>query len=181
MVDYKAIRDELKTGDLVFFSGAGLVSGLIKLFTKSQWTHVGMVVRIPYIDSVLLWESTSLSKSKDVISGRLVSGVQISALSDRAAEYNNNIGVRHLSRELNETQLQTLAELRHEFNGREYEQSKLDLAFSALDFAELSKSEDLSSLFCSEMVAEALKRMKVLITEMPSDEFTPADLSRLKL
>jgi hypothetical protein len=37
--------------------------------------------------------------------------------------------------------------------------------------------EDLTSLFCSELVAEAYQRLGLLDESTPSNEFTPADFS----
>lgn len=41
---YDIVRDEFRTGDIVFCSGKGSVLGrLIRGFTNSPWTHVGML------------------------------------------------------------------------------------------------------------------------------------------
>lgn len=74
-----------------------------------------------------------------------------------------------------------LLHFRKEVQGRPYEQNKFDMICSAfdakyLDFLENDK-EDLSSLFCSELVAEAYKRMGILETSKLSSEFTPDDFS----
>jgi uncharacterized protein YycO len=54
---YQGIRDELKTGDLVFCSGNYIFSKAIQRFTKSVWSHVGMIYRDETIDRVLILES----------------------------------------------------------------------------------------------------------------------------
>lgn len=41
---YSDIRHNLCTGDIVLFSGAGMVSNVIKWATRSKWSHVGMVI-----------------------------------------------------------------------------------------------------------------------------------------
>ena len=43
MLTYEEIRGELKTCDILLFSGKGAISHGIKLFTFSKWSHVGMV------------------------------------------------------------------------------------------------------------------------------------------
>jgi hypothetical protein len=58
-----------------------------------------------------------------------------------------------------------------------YEQSVWELWRSAYDGPGGMNTEDLSSYFCSELVAELLKRARVLDTDLPSNEFTPGDLS----
>lgn len=55
---YDSIRDELKTGDLIFFSGDHWLSGLIRWRSRSAWSHVGIVVKIEEMDRLFLIEST---------------------------------------------------------------------------------------------------------------------------
>jgi len=51
----------------------------------------------------------------------------------------------------------------------------LELLKSAYDGPFGKNEEDLSSLFCSELVAEAYQRLGLLTEGTPSNEFTPAD------
>ena len=51
-----------------------------------------------------------------------------------------------------------------------------DFCNDFLTFLE-NEEEDLSSLFCSELVAAAYKHMGVLNTTKPSSEFTPDDFT----
>lgn len=78
-VCYSILRDDLQTGDLVLFSGKGPISAEIGWFSRSIWSHVGMVVRLPQFDSVLQWESTTLSNTVDLESGVIRQGVQLLA------------------------------------------------------------------------------------------------------
>jgi Permuted papain-like amidase enzyme, YaeF/YiiX, C92 family len=55
--NYDAVRDELRSGDLVFCSGSYLFSGLIQRFTKSVWSHVGIVYRDEALGRVFILES----------------------------------------------------------------------------------------------------------------------------
>ncbi len=177
-ITYNNIRNNLKTGDLVFFSGQGLVSGMIKWFTKSSYSHVGMVVVDDKWDMVLLWESTTLSKIK-TIHGVEKQGVAIRPLSEVIENYNGEVAVRHLIQPLTDIQEDTIVRLRKSFKGRNYEENKLELFKSAYDFIGGHNEEDLSSLFCSELIAEAYQRMGFLSEHKPSNEYTPADLAEL--
>jgi hypothetical protein len=178
---YSQLRDELQTGDIVLFSGKGPISAGIKWFTHSTWSHVGLVIRLPMFDSVLLWESTTLSDLVDLDSGVLRQGVQLVSLSDRLARYDGPVRIRRLQHiKLNASHWEALAKLRREVTGRPYEQSRLELLRSAYDgFGGLNR-EDLSSLFCSELVAEAYQRMGLLSEEQPSNEFTPKDFTEAR-
>jgi len=59
----KESLDHLQTGDILLFGGSKFIfSKLVRYWTKSQWSHVAMVLRDPtYIDETLtglyLWES----------------------------------------------------------------------------------------------------------------------------
>jgi Permuted papain-like amidase enzyme, YaeF/YiiX, C92 family len=55
--NYDAVRDELRSGDLVFCSGSYLFSGLIQRFTNSVWSHVGIVYRDEALGRVFILES----------------------------------------------------------------------------------------------------------------------------
>jgi len=173
---YSAVRDNLKTGDLVLMSGDSLVSRLIQLGTRSKWSHVGMVIKSEM--GVLLWESTTLSTSDDLDSGRPVRGVQTCFLSDRIKNYGGDIGLRVAKNSMTPEALKLMSTFRDKVRGRPYEQNRLELVASALDFIDVHNHNDLTSLFCSELVAEALQHCQWLNNDIPSNEFTPADFAR---
>jgi Permuted papain-like amidase enzyme, YaeF/YiiX, C92 family len=54
---YAGIRHELKTGDLVFCSGNYFFSKTIQGFTKSVWSHVGVIYKDQQLDRVMILES----------------------------------------------------------------------------------------------------------------------------
>ena len=54
---YEAVRDELRSGDLVFCSGSYVFSGLIQRFTRSVWSHVGIVYRDEHLRRLFILES----------------------------------------------------------------------------------------------------------------------------
>lgn len=174
---YSDIRETLGTGDIILFSGKGGISSLIKRFTMSRWSHIGMVVRAAEWDMVLLWESTTLSTIVDLETQTARKGVQLVPLSDRVAGYDGEMAVRRLGPAPAAPQIAALVELRHEVKGRPYEESELELLRSAYDGLAGANVEDLSSLFCSELVAEAYQRMGLLGEETPSNEYTPKDFA----
>ena len=54
---YEAVRNDLRSGDLVFCSGSYFFSGLIQRFTKSVWSHVGIVYRDESLGRIFILES----------------------------------------------------------------------------------------------------------------------------
>lgn len=176
---YDNIRDTLKTGDIVLCSGKGTVSTIIKAFSRSRWSHVGMVLRLPAeFDFVLCWESTTLGKLKDVYANEPKKGVQLVPLSERVRTYDGEIAIRQLSGiDLTNSHIAELNALRREMRGKPYEQDRLELFKSVYDGPGGANEEDLSSLFCSELVAEAYQRLGLLPSAKPSNEYVPADFS----
>jgi hypothetical protein len=57
LTTYEKYRPKLESGDLFFCSGNYLMSKAIRKFSKSPWSHVGLIFRIEEIDRVLLLES----------------------------------------------------------------------------------------------------------------------------
>ncbi len=175
--EYKVIRDDLRTADIVLFSGVGFVSNVIKLITNSKWTHVGMIIKLINPDIILLWQSTSLSKIKDFETKEIKKGVQLVCLSEVVKDYTGEIAIRHLDGAANGSMLFDLMLFRDEIKRRPYEQNAIELFKSAYDGLLGNNIEDLKSLFCSELIAEAYQRLLLLPENIPSNEYTPADFS----
>lgn len=175
---YKEIRPDLKTGDIVLFSGKGVFSKVIKLASKSKWSHVGMIVKVEGWDFVLLWESTTLNTAHDIDAGKRRKGVQIVALSQRLDKYKGEIGVRHLNGvELNSDDITKLQELRLEVMHRPYERNMVELVGSVLGSVFNIAGGSLGSLFCSELVAEVYRRIGLLEADVKPNSFTPHSFS----
>jgi hypothetical protein len=177
---YDAIRTSLTTGDIVLFSGNRKFSTAIRWFTKSIWSHVGMVLNLKEHDLVLVWESTKLDNVKDIVDKKAKKGVQLVPLSDRIKEYPGKVAVRRLEVEGKEEMNEPLMDFRKEVKDRDYEKDMVELLKSAYEGPMGENVEDLSSLFCSELVAEAYQRMGLLLKEPegpPSNEYTPKNFS----
>ena len=178
---YEDIRGSLKTGDIILFSGKGGVSHGIKLFTNSKWSHVGMVLRLPDSKAVFLWESTTLTTLKDAIDGKTKRGVQLVLLSDRLQRYSGEAAIRRLKNyKMTPKKYRKLMKLREKLRNRPYEKDKIELIKAAYDGLLGHNEEDLSSLFCSELVAEAYQKLGLLKEPplgQPSNEFTPKDFA----
>lgn len=174
---YDEMRSYLKTGDLVLFSGKGGISEWIKWFSKSTWSHVGMILKSVDWNVILLWESTSLSSVEDVELGRAIRGVQLVPFSARLANYRGRVAVRKLSHHTTPDMEDSLCQFRSEVRARPYEKNYIELAKAAYDGPFGGNVEDLSSLFCSELIAEAYQRMGLLTEGKPSNEYTPRDFS----
>ena len=72
---YSEHRADMKTGDILLFSGTGLISRAIQAVTGSRWSHVATVLEIPLYDFVCCFESTTLCNIPDLSTGAKVKGV----------------------------------------------------------------------------------------------------------
>lgn len=182
MAKYEEIRPLLNTGDIVLFSGKGFISWLIKKVTQSPWSHIGLVLKSTELDSILLWESTTLNNIPNLENGRVTSGVQLSSLSERIRHYKGTVGIRILEHRRTPEFISTILALKDEVRGRKYEQNKIKLIRSALDLFWWQRNrKDLNSIFCSELVAEAYQRLGLLDAAKVSSEYTPSDFGKPRL
>lgn len=173
---YRELRTHLDTGDVLLFDGASRLSLTLKWFQRSEFSHVGMVVRPPGSDLVMCIESTTLSNVRDIVNGTGIEGVQLVLLSERLAKYDGTISVRRLLGPRNPQLWPAFDAARHELHGRPYEQRKWNLIRAWVDLPGFPDADtDLSSLFCSELVAELYMRMQLLPPRPSSAEYIPAD------
>ncbi len=142
-----------------------------------------MVIKTDEMDMVMLYESTTLSQIKCVELGRQHKGVQLVPLSERINQYQGRIGVRRLHGKgaaFTPNQRRALAELRHTLKGTPYEKSTWQLVRSAFQGLLSNKKADLSSVFCSELVAQCYQALELLPSDdaKPSNSYTPAHFAR---
>ena len=139
-----------------------------------------MALRLDQFDMLLLWESTTLSNVEDVIAKRAVRGVQLVPFSERVKTYDGKVAIRRLSKAITLAMQKRLVAFRRKVSGRPYERNYIELIKAAYDGPFGENKENLSSLFCSELVAEAYQQMGLLNDPpkgWPANEYTPRDLS----
>lgn len=172
---YRTLREQLKTGDLVLFSGRSLSSRLVRVFTGSPWSHIGLVVRMPDLPGTpLLWEATRASKVRDILDGRLDDGVQLVPLDDRVASYDGLIAVRRLEGVRADAGARdSLDRLMESWRGRPYRNFVVRFLVAWL---RRERSPDfLRGGFCSELVAEVYRQWCLLPAERPAHHYVPRD------
>jgi hypothetical protein len=174
---YEDVRRKMRSGDVVLFGGHSPMSMTIKRFTYSWVSHVGMVYRPGNEGPVLLLESTTGEGMGEGLKPEAaMSGVRVKSLREKIKGYAGHVAIRHLEGERSFTDGQ-VEDFRRVFEGRPYEQNYGDLAFAAFDIGFRGGEEDLSSLFCSELVAEFYQRVGLIPEALPSDDFVPADFA----
>lgn len=170
----------VKAGDVIAFSGDTPVSKLIKYVTRSNVSHVGIVVEP--------CDVCDHCGSKKQLFEAHYSGVATSCLKCRIEKaIEDDVTVRAiwwlpLRKKLNHRQLKGLNEFLHEYNHREYDYLQaMQSAFDKFDpNAFTYATEDFDKLFCSELVAAAFEQIGV-IKKINASEVTPIDICRLKV
>ncbi len=166
------------TGDLVLFSGKGLVSGTIRLFTGSRWSHVGLVLRDG--DDLLLLEATNTDESADIALGRPVRGVQVVHLADKLAAYDGAVAWRRLELDERPAGLdEEIRELAEWWRYRGYKDFTVTLVRDLLSANRRPQRVD--RVFCSELVAEVYKRLGLMCRTVRSSRCVPGDFGRAEI
>ena len=53
---YIELRESIRSGDILLCSGNSAISNMIKKATGSSWSHVAFILRLDYIDRILVLE-----------------------------------------------------------------------------------------------------------------------------
>lgn len=163
---------EIKTGDIIAFSGFGHKSVIVNLVTFGLpfWyaSHVGIIGE--YQGEQLLFESTTLSDIPCVVQGKSIKGVQAVRLADRVKSYNGRVYHYPVYRPLFGFETECLNEFLLSKVGMPYDfPGGMRSATHALSWLESRfKGEDLNYIFCSELCAAAHARIGLLQTTSAS-------------
>jgi hypothetical protein len=173
---------QIKPGDVIGFSGRGLISSVIKVGTfASPWSgisHVGVVAQARG-HGELVFESTSLDELPCSVSGVRGPGVQAHAISELVDSYDGAMYNYPLYRELYRHESSRLTSYLLQAIGRQYDKNGA-LHAGGMLYATVSAmkcGQDLAELFCSELVAAALSNIGVFETTNAS-RWNPTRLIR---
>lgn len=196
---YIRIRDSLNTGDLVFFSGKGHISSIIKNFTNSKYSHVGMVLKLdlPLLsqEKTFIIESTTLNNQKDIILDEYRKGVQIIPLAQRIEAYDGSVSIYKLNQPLTVDEERILVGWCLQLHTSKVDYDDLiELIKAGIDVENMPwykrilftpfkrvflSKQNLKKLFCSELVCKALQQVyRVPLTINPSEQ-VPEDLLKI--
>lgn len=159
--NYKNIFENIKNGDLVFFSGNTYSENVGKWFTDSIFTHVGILFTDENQDVYIL-DSDVGQKVKD--------GVRVQLLNDKIKRYKGSkvVGYRPINKEIN---YNILEEIFNKDKDLDFDCWMLDWILSPLGIGRLFKKDD--RVFCSEYIHSVLKRCGVITNNTPSYEISP--------
>lgn len=184
MEQYNKYSSDFKTGDLILFnenniySPLNIFSYLIKYFTKSDWSHIGMIVRDPEFTEkplekgLYLWESSF--DFQDCEDKKMKLGVQIVKLEDKIKNYDGIIHWRKLDPgnvEITNEKLKIIHDLVH---AKPYDLNIFDW-INAL-FEKVSKPVE-SRYFCSALVGRIYEFLGLIDDDIDWSIIRPSSFS----
>lgn len=178
----KSIPTDLKTGDIVLFSGRCRVGRFIQLVTWCKWSHVGMIIIDENHDGPLVCESTHNDRVPGLDLGRRTQGVQTVHLRDRLEGYQGDMAIMRLEdHTIPESSLASFKEFRSDSVGVLFEQNFTEAFLSMFKY--INNEGDFNTRFCTEHIGGAYVSLGLLTEGYPVHKITPADIAkgRLKL
>jgi len=176
--------ENMRTGDLVLFSGSCNIGKLIKLAQCNMWSHVGMIVIDSNYDFPCLYESTHSDVIIDLDTKTITQGVQMVPFVDKVKLYPGSVGYRRLTNVAeHELHHDSFAKLKSSLRGKAFEDNVWQIVKSSYDGPFGANEEDLSTLFCSELIAASYQALGLLPGSKikTSNEYTPSDFSSQSL
>lgn len=169
------VARHLRTGDILLFAGRGLVSDTVRVFTRSHWSHIGMVVHLPDVPGPLVLEATTLSESNDVFCGAPVRGIGLVPFDCKVREYPGEVALRQrVGPALDQVQEKLLRRLVQRLRHRPYKNYLFCHMRGLLTGRERG---DYDAMFCSELVAELYRRVGWLDKKVAPRRFVPGSFA----
>ena len=168
---YDTVRDNLRSGDLVFCSGSYLFSGLIQRFTKSVWSHVGIVHRDDSLGRVFVLESET------GVGVRLVPvSKYLRDYHGRRRPYRGQIVVGRMQPVLTIEQVRQGVSFGMDLLTRPYDNSEILRIAMRIAFRVGRRTRD-RKFICSELVDECFRAAGIRFTR-PDNYISPQDIWR---
>lgn len=169
---YTKHRNEFQTGDVVAFQGTDFFAKLIRLGTRSQYSHVGMVIKLPMAgDKFRIF----------IIEAVTQSGVILVPLSRTLLSYSGKAWWLPLKDEVAAQHRNAIFQKVMERLGDGYDFGDIaNIVVRLLHIAKKLINGNGSSFICSELVASTFKDVGILKDVKPLF-MTPQDVVRQKI
>jgi Permuted papain-like amidase enzyme, YaeF/YiiX, C92 family len=155
VMEYKTIREELRTGDIVFCSGSYVFSKLIQKFTKSVWSHVGIIYKDEQLNRILILESEKLY------------GVRLAPLSKYIKDYHGknkpykgNLAVCRVNKDLSNEDVKKIFGFGLDELTKPYDNLEILRIAARILFKKGRRTQD-RKYICSELVYECFQRADI--------------------
>lgn len=166
---------QLTVQGIAVFSANDLVGAAIRTLTASSWSHVGLILEDELDNSLFCFESTGAASQ--ILQG-IAPQVQISSWQDVVADYDGRVAKRQFNFGEKKPKWQDVVKYVQGNLGKPYE-TNLESLIMAIRGD--NKENDVSSVFCSEMVADCLITLGYLDSEKLSSNYVPGDFSSKRI
>jgi hypothetical protein len=147
-----------KTGDLIFLSGKTGGENLIRAYTDSIFSHIGVLIKDK--DKLYLWETG--------IGQGYIDAARIIPLKDKlTSNYKTVVGWKKINKSINNTSLFSVIKF--------YIKTPSDTIMCSWLNENLKIKK---SLFCSELTALTLQKLGILNQTRPACYYTPEEFNR---
>ena len=179
-VRFEDLEPELRTGDLFLFHGASRRSRAIEDLTRSEFSHIGMIVRRDLSRPPLIWQTDPRPVTEDLSDDRRHGGAQLNDLITAMSVmtrpgYGDTPFVRRLmvdrTPEFEDRALAAIAAM----DATSFPSLRKIVQDWVLGHLHIATSE--KDMYCAEVLAATYQRMGLLSEEPPANSYSPRDFS----
>jgi len=190
MDTYDKLCEQFETGDILLFNNnhissyTGIFSYLIKFFTKSDWSHLGIILKDPeFTDKKLekglyLWES-SLEFFGDAEDNKIKLSVQIVPLRKMVEHFKGFVAWRKLDSGDIKITTDHLKEIHSLVHNKPYDLNPIDWIEAYLEHS--PNPQKISRYFCSALVARIYSYLKLIDANINWSIIRPSSFSNQNL
>lgn len=182
-VSYNDVEFRIQTADIMLFKGLYLDRDM-QPHPSENWTHAGLIVRIPGHDEPLLWESTPVESIPDRMLGLKKGGPQLVSLRERLMSYETNVYAwRQLRVVRSPDMLRSFYRYIYKVHRLPFP-SQIEVIRRVIQTRFLLRwwfrRRRYQSIFCTELIAETYMQMGLLPEIPPASAYLPLDFSEGK-
>jgi len=179
-VRYNDVAFRFQTGDIVLFKGLYLDRDQ-QPHPSENWTHAGVVVKVPEREEPLLWESTPLESITDRILGFRKGGPQLVSLRERLLTYETDVYAwRPLRVARSPGMIRAMFEYIYKVHRLPFP-AQIEVIRRVIQTRFFlrwwPRKPVYRSIFCTELIAETYMRMGLLPETPPASAYLPLDFS----
>jgi len=182
-VSYDDVAFRFQTGDIVLFKGLYLDRDQ-QPHPSENWTHAGLVVKVPERDEPLLWESTPLESITDRILGFRKGGPQLVSLRERLLTYETDVYAwRPLRVARSPEMIRAMFKYIYKVHRLPFP-AQIEVIRRVIQTRFFlrwwPRKPIYRSIFCTELIAETYMRMGLIPETPPASSYLPLDFSERK-
>jgi hypothetical protein len=173
--------DTINSGDLFLFSGSGMVSAAIKLFTGHFLSHAAVAFRCPVTNRLYAWEMGDVKRAGPMITrlGKSKEAAHLVLLERKMEHYNGQIFIRKLNKKIDEKKF---VDFIAKNLGKPYNSNLIsawndrgNISLISLPFLNPGKSNSSDDWMCSQLVAATFNYLGITPETQSDHKVMPFD------